>query len=173
METYRPLFVLIWKGDESVLYDVIIIGAGVTGSAVARELSRYKLNVCVLDKEEDVCCGTSKANSAIVHSGYDAPNGSLKAKFNVRGNRMMEAVCRELDVPFKRIGSLTVCTEAELLPELDKLREEVKPWAIQDEDVLSYALFEQVAVKFFEKRKAKMYGLDTETADFANKVHNV
>ncbi len=60
-----------------------------------------------------------------------------------------------------------------LAPELDKLREAVKPWAIQDEDVLSYALFEQVAVKFFEKRKAKMYGLDTETADFQNKVHNV
>ncbi len=60
-----------------------------------------------------------------------------------------------------------------LAPELDKLREEVKPWAIQDEDVLSYALFEQVAVKFFEKRKAKMYGLDSENADFTNKVHNV
>ena len=60
-----------------------------------------------------------------------------------------------------------------LAPELEKLREEVKPWAIQDEDVLSYALFEQVAVKFFEKRKAKMYGLDTANADFENKVHNV
>ena len=70
VDTYRPLFVLKWKGDESVLYDVIIIGAGVTGSAVARELSRYKLNVCVLEKEEDVCCGTSKANSAIVHAGF-------------------------------------------------------------------------------------------------------
>ena len=58
-------------------------------------------------------------------------------------------------------------------PELDKLREEVKPWAIQDEDVLSYALFEQVAVKFFENRKAKMYGLDSQNADFENKVHNV
>ena len=58
-------------------------------------------------------------------------------------------------------------------PELDKLREAVKPWAIQDEDVLSYALFEQVAVKFFENRKAKMYGLDSQNADFANKVHNV
>ncbi len=60
-----------------------------------------------------------------------------------------------------------------LAPELAKLREEVKPWAIQEEDVLSYALFEQVAVKFFEKRKAKMYGLDSETADFENKIHNV
>ena len=63
------------------MYDVIIIGAGVTGCAVARELSRYKVNVCVLDKEEDVCCGTSKANSAIVHAGFDAPAGSLMARF--------------------------------------------------------------------------------------------
>ena len=61
----------------------------------------------------------------------------------------------------------------EIPPELDKLREAVKPWAIQDEDVLSYALFEQVAVKFFESRKAKMYGLDSQNADFENKVHNV
>ena len=60
-----------------------------------------------------------------------------------------------------------------LAPELDRLREEVKPWAIQEEDVLSYALFEQVAVKFFEKRKAKLYGLDHEHADFENKIHNV
>lgn len=105
------------------MFDVIIIGAGVIGCSVARELSKYNAKILVIEKNEDVCSGTSKANSAIVHSGYDAPNGSLKAKFNVRGNRMMEAVCRELDVPFKRIGSLTVCTEAELLPELDKLRE--------------------------------------------------
>ena len=54
------------------MYDVIIIGAGVSGAAVARELSRYKVNACVIEKEEDVCCGTSKANSAIVHAGYDA-----------------------------------------------------------------------------------------------------
>ena len=105
------------------MFDVIIIGAGVVGCSVARELSKYNAKILVIEKNEDVCSGTSKANSAIVHSGYDAPNGSLKAKFNVQGNRMMEAVCRELDVPFKRIGSLTVCTEAELLPELDKLRE--------------------------------------------------
>ena len=91
------------------MYDVIIIGAGVTGSAVARELSRYKLNVCVLDKEEDVCCGTSKANSAIVHAGFDAAAGSLMARFNVRGNEMMDDICRDLDVPFKRNGAMVVC----------------------------------------------------------------
>ena len=91
------------------MYDVIIIGAGVTGSAVARELSRYKLNVCVLDKEEDVCCGTSKANSAIVHAGFDAAAGSLMARFNVRGNEMMDDISRDLDVPFKRNGAMVVC----------------------------------------------------------------
>ena len=79
------------------MYDVIIIGAGVSGAAAARELTRYKLSVCVLEKEEDVCCGTTKANSAIVHAGYDAAHGSLMAKLNVEGNRMMEALSRELD----------------------------------------------------------------------------
>ena len=119
------------------MYDVIIIGAGVIGCSVARELSKYNAKILVIEKNEDVCSGTSKANSAIVHSGYDAPNGSLKAKFNVRGNRMMEAVCRELDVPFKRIGSLTVCTEAELLPELDKLRERGEKNGVEGLKVLS------------------------------------
>ena len=66
-------------------YDVIIIGAGVTGSAIARELSKYQLSVCVLEKEEDVCSGTSKANSGIVHAGHDAVPGTMKAKMNVRG----------------------------------------------------------------------------------------
>ena len=68
------------------MYDVIIIGGGVTGAAAARELSRYQAAICVIEKEEDVCCGTSKANSAIVHAGYDAAPGTWKAKLNVRGN---------------------------------------------------------------------------------------
>ena len=87
------------------MYDVIIIGAGVSGAAAARELTRYKLSVCVLEKEEDVCCGTTKANSAIVHAGYDAAHGSLMAKLNVEGNRMMEALSKELDFSFTRNGS--------------------------------------------------------------------
>ena len=79
------------------MYDVIIIGAGVSGAAAARELSRYNAKICVIEKEEDVCCGTSKANSAIVHAGYDAKEGSLMAKLNVRGNAMMEQLSKELD----------------------------------------------------------------------------
>lgn len=103
------------------MYDVIIIGAGVSGCAAARELSRYKARVCVLEKAEDVCCGTSKANSAIAHAGYDAPTGSLMAKLNVQGNQMMEQLSKELDFEFQRIGSLVICRDAEDLPNLQAL----------------------------------------------------
>lgn len=105
------------------MYDVIIIGAGVSGAAVARELSRYKIKVCVLEKDEDVCCGTSKANSGIVHAGYDAAEGSLMAKLNVRGNEMMESLSRDLDIPFKRTGSLVICLHEEDRPQLQRLYE--------------------------------------------------
>lgn len=97
--------------QESNRYDVIIIGAGVSGAAIARELSRYDCRICVLEKEEDVCCQTSKANSGIVHAGHDAKPGSLKAKLNVRGNELMETLAEELDIPFVRNGSLVVCTD--------------------------------------------------------------
>ncbi|MBR2549739.1 MAG: NAD(P)/FAD-dependent oxidoreductase [Clostridiales bacterium] len=92
-------------------YDIIIIGAGVTGCAIARELSKYEASVLVLEKDEDICCGTSKANSGIIHAGYDAKPGSLKAKMNIRGNELMGSLAHELDIPFKRIGSLVVCTD--------------------------------------------------------------
>ena len=105
------------------MFDVIIIGAGVIGCAVARELTKYKTSVLVIEKNEDVCTGTSKANSAIIHSGYDAENGSLKARYNVEGNRMMDELSKELDVPFKRIGSLTVCTDKARAGELHALKE--------------------------------------------------
>ena len=93
------------------MFDVVIIGAGVTGSAIAREVSRYKLNTCVIEKEEDVCNETSKANSAIIHAGFDAVPGTMKAKLNVMGNAMMDRIAEELDIPFKRNGSLVVCTK--------------------------------------------------------------
>lgn len=95
------------------MYDVIIVGAGVSGAASARELSRCAARVCVLEKEEDVCCGTSKANSAIIHAGFDAAHGSLMAKMNVQGNRMVPGLAKELDFPFRRNGSLVVCMSEE------------------------------------------------------------
>ncbi len=102
------------------MYDVIIIGAGVTGCAIARELSRYEVNACVLEKADDVCEGTSKANSAIIHAGFDADVGSLMAKTNVLGNEMMEDLCKDLDVPFRRNGSMVVCTD---INSMDGIRE--------------------------------------------------
>lgn len=103
------------------MYDVIIIGGGVSGAASARELSRYKVKACVIEKEEDVCCGTSKANSAIAHAGYDAEPGSLMAKLNVLGNEMMEQLSKDLDFPFKRNGSLVVCLNEKDMPSLQEL----------------------------------------------------
>ncbi len=105
------------------MYDVVIIGAGVSGSASARELSRYNLKVCVVEKEEDVCCGTSKANSGIVHAGFDAAIGSLMAKLNVEGSQMMEELSKELDFYFKKNGSLVVCLREEEMPNLQELYE--------------------------------------------------
>lgn len=105
------------------MYDIIIIGGGVSGAASARELSRYKAKILLIDKEEDVCCGTSKANSAIVHAGYDAAEGSLMAKLNVRGNEMMEQLSKDLDFPFKRNGSFVVCLDEDDMPGLQALYE--------------------------------------------------
>lgn len=105
------------------MYDVLIIGAGVTGCAVARWLSRYDARICVVEKEEDVCCGTSKANSAIVHAGFDARHGTRMAEMNVRGSEMMEALSKELDFAYDRIGSLVVCLNEEDRPRLNALYE--------------------------------------------------
>ena len=101
--------------------DVIIIGAGVTGCAIARELSRYELNICVIEKESDICEGTSKANSGIVHGGFDAKPGTLKARLNVKGNAMMEELSKKLDFPFRRNGSMVICQSADEVPVLEKL----------------------------------------------------
>ena len=103
--------------------DIIIIGAGVSGCAIARELSRKKADVLVVEREEDVCCGTTKANSAIVHAGYDAANGSLMAKLNVEGSRLMPELAKELDFHYIQNGSLVVMLSEEDRPNLMKLYE--------------------------------------------------
>ena len=90
------------------MFDVAIIGAGVVGGMIARELSRYDIKICILERASDVALGSTRANSAIVHAGFDAKEGSLKALLNVRGSEMMEKVCLELGVKYKRNGSLVV-----------------------------------------------------------------
>lgn len=95
------------------MLDVVIIGAGVMGAATAYELAKYDLKVKVLEKEHDVSNGTSKANSGIVHAGYDAKEGTLMAKYNALGNAMYENLCKEIDAPFKRTGSLVLAFSEE------------------------------------------------------------
>ena len=103
-------------------YDVIVIGAGVVGCLTARELSRYNLRALLLEAGGDVAEGASKANSAIVHAGFDAKPGTNKAKFNVLGHRMFENVCKELKVPFKRNGSLVLAFSDEERQSLEDLK---------------------------------------------------
>lgn len=103
------------------MYDVLIIGAGVIGGFVAKELSRYNIKTIILDKENDVGNVTSAANSAIIHSGYDPFPGTNKAKHNIRGSKLYEQICQELDVEFKRVGSLTCATEEEQIEALHAL----------------------------------------------------
>ena len=105
------------------MYDIAVIGAGVSGCAIARELSKYQYRIVVLEKECDVCEGTSKANSGIVHAGFDNEPGSMMARMNVRGNAMMEALSEELDFPFRRNGSLVLCFDQEERGKLEALLE--------------------------------------------------
>jgi len=95
------------------MYDVAIIGAGVVGGMVARTLAAYDLKICILEKANDVSTGASRANSAIVHAGFDAAEGSLKAKLNVQGSEMMEKVASELGVKYKNNGSLVIAFDEE------------------------------------------------------------
>jgi len=103
------------------MYDIAVIGAGIIGTCLARELARYDLNIVLIEKENDVANGTTKANSAIVHAGYDPEPSSLKGKLNARGNRMFDRLTADLGVPFKRIGSLTLAFNAQELDILELL----------------------------------------------------
>ncbi len=105
------------------MHDAIIIGGGVVGCSIARELSRYHVKLALLERSEDVCTGTSKANSAIVHAGFDAAPGTLKARFNVEGSQKMEALCQTLDIPYRRCGALVVSFDAADRPRLEELME--------------------------------------------------
>ncbi|MCH5152781.1 MAG: NAD(P)/FAD-dependent oxidoreductase [Clostridiales bacterium] len=108
------------------MYDVLIVGAGVVGSAVARELSRYSLSVAVVEKEYDVAMGTSKANSGIVHAGFDAKTGTNKAIYNVLGARMYPKLAEELDFPYRENGALVLCFEESGRGKLNELLEQGK-----------------------------------------------
>ncbi len=103
--------------------DVIIIGGGVIGCSIARELARYQADILVLEKGNDVSVGTTKANSGIVHGGYDAKPGTKKAHYNVLGNAMFDSLSKELEFPFRRNGSLVLCFDESKKDDLTELYE--------------------------------------------------
>jgi len=126
------------------MLDVVIIGTGISGAFVARELSRFNLDILVLEKNNDVSNETTMANSAIVHSGYDPEPGSNKAKYNVAGNAMYAKVCEELDCHFKQIGSLTVAIDDE---QVETLKELAKRSAINKVPVQLLSRDEAIALE--------------------------
>ncbi|MGL5067717.1 MAG: NAD(P)/FAD-dependent oxidoreductase [Sarcina sp.] len=120
-----------------MIYDVAIIGSGIIGGSIFRELTKYNLNVVTLEKENDVAMGTSKANSAIVHAGYDPKPGTLMAKYNVEGNKMFDKLCKDLSVPFKRNSSLIIGFNDTDTNELRILFERGRENGIEDIKMLS------------------------------------
>ena len=119
------------------MYDVIIIGAGVSGCAVARELARTEMKIAVLEKASDVCEGTSKANSGIVHAGYDAVPGTLKARLNLAGSRKMEALSRELDFSYKKNGSIVLCFDEKDIGKLEELKARGEANGVEELSILN------------------------------------
>ncbi len=112
------------------MFDAAIIGAGIIGTAIARKLAQYDLQLVLIEKDSDVANGTTKANSAIIHAGFDPEPGTLKAKFNVEGNRLYENLCRELDVPFHQTGSLVIAFSEEEMDTLNGLYERGRSFGV-------------------------------------------
>ncbi|MEM3871975.1 MAG: FAD-dependent oxidoreductase, partial [Nitrososphaeria archaeon] len=107
-------------------FDIVIIGAGVVGAMIARVLSRYELSIAVIEKESDVCMGTTAANTAIIHAGYDPVPGTLKAELNVRGNKLWDEIAFELGIPFRRTGDYVVAVGEKEFKKLQELYERGK-----------------------------------------------
>ena len=139
------------------MYDAVIIGGGAVGCAVARYLSRYRLSICLVERGEDVCVGTSKANSAICHAGFDAPVGSAKARFNAEGSRMMEGLSQELDFPYRRCGSLVLCFDEAELPHLRELLERGVQNGVEGLEILDRAVLRALEPAVSDKAVAALW----------------
>ena len=139
------------------MFDVVVIGGGVVGGLVLRELTKYDLSVCLLEKEGDVAMGASKANSGIVHAGFDATIGSLKAKFNVLGNEMMQGVCAELGVKFRQNGSLVVAFSNEEIETLHELKERGEKNGVKGLEIISQQRLREMEKNISSKALSALY----------------
>lgn len=138
-------------------YDVAIVGAGVIGSLISRELSRYNLKIALVEKCNDMAMATSKANSAIVHAGFDAKPGSMKAKMNVEGTALMPELCKNLSVPFKPVGSLVVAFSEEELTTLDELLERGIENGVPGLEIYDQAKLREVEPAISEEAKGALW----------------
>ena len=120
-------------------YDAVIIGGGMVGCAIARELSRYKISVAVLEKEDDVSWGTSCRNSGVVHAGFNNRPGTLMAKFCVEGNKSFKELCNQLDVPYKKMGKLVVAKKKEEIKDLQKLKQQGDANGVDNLQIIDYS----------------------------------
>ena len=139
------------------MYDVLIVGAGVIGSSIARELSRYQLSVAVVDKENDVAMGTSKANSGIVHAGFDAKTGTNKAIYNVLGAKLFPKLAEELDFPYRRNGALVLCFDESTKGELNELLEQGKRNGVSGLSILDGDAVRKLEPNVSDKVVAALY----------------
>ncbi|WP_283694060.1 NAD(P)/FAD-dependent oxidoreductase [Clostridium perfringens] len=117
--------------------DIIVIGAGVVGCSIARELSKYNLDVLVVEKNSDVSEGVSKGNSGIVHAGYNEKIGTLKAKLNIEGNKMFDDLSRDLQFPFKRNGAFILAFSDKDMKTLESLKEKGEKLGIEGLEILT------------------------------------
>ena len=139
------------------MYDVIIIGGGVVGCAIAREMAKQERKIALLERASDVCEGSSKANSGIIHAGYDALPGTLKASLNVQGNRMMEALAKELDIPFKQNGSFVLSFDEEGRDGLKKLYDRGIANSVKNMQILSGDEVRKLEPNVSSEVKAALY----------------
>ena len=140
-----------------MIYDVAVIGAGVIGSMISMELSHYNLSSVLIERFNDVAMGTTKANSAIVHAGFDAMPGTLKAKFNVEGTKLMPGICKTLHVPFKQCGSVVVAFYEEQLKTLQTLYERGIKNGVPDMEIIDRDKLRELEPHINEIAKGALY----------------
>lgn len=146
-------------------YDVVIIGAGVTGAAIARQLGLLDLKTAVLEKNEDVCTETSKANSGIVHGGFDAKPGTMKARMNARGTALMPQLCADLDIPYINNGSLVLCFDEEHRPGLEKLYKQGQENGVPDLEIIDAQKLHELEPHLSDKAIAALYAPNAGIVD--------
>ncbi len=139
------------------MYDVVVVGAGVIGAMVARTLSAYNLKICIVESENDVSMGATRANSGIVHAGFDAEEGSLKAKLNVKGSEMMAQICKELDVEYENNGSLVIGFDDDDRATIKKLLERGNNNGVRDLRILEGAELKSIEPNISDSAICALY----------------